>query len=572
MLIPSGEYTASAQMLEYFSAPQAAPQNPGNQTAGQAPSSQQTNPYGAGTSSLYGQIQSQSAAAAPPWILTEHVGIDEIATDDIDFPLAGRRQADLGSLFSAGGTLTADSVRVYGILSLTGIYRRQVEDSAINGFLGTGYANEMVTLLPGSLYLGLRGLVDDVSREGLGLQNPFAGTQGYFSQAYQISATPLYYTRIDALTFNLLRYEIGQIWYDRNNGIVTSQGTIIPAISNSSDQVARDDFRMDGTVFQRLLTDVSLSAASFNNSGSRNSSDFTREQGQVVNAFALTRSLALVAAAGYERLHDRASPRVNGQDATWSAGIRFLPNADSYALLTYGRQDLRSDFAGELGWSVTPRTNLYMDYTDSVITLQQAQVSDNNVSEIGPYGAITHVSFDESPVISTLDDPLLIRPPGPDSPTTTLGVPLADISNALPLTNGLYRIKALRASASSEVEDNVFRLTLLNIDETQLTALGPLQLGQLGSATLQQAILSWGRFLSPDVSARIAVNVGHLSEDQILGRALSESTNRYGTTLIANWQMSNRLYWQFRYDFIGSGKSLNLYANVLSVGLHVTID
>jgi hypothetical protein len=212
-----------------------------------------------------------------------------------------------------------------------------------------------------------------------------------------------------------------------------------------------------------------------------------------------------------------------------------------------------------------------MDYTDSIITLQQVQYSSNNVSQVGPDGPITHVTFSTSPVISALDDPLLTTgPPGPGSPTTTLGVPLADINNVLPLTNGLYRIKELRATARTEIEDNVLRLTLLNIDETQLTARAPVQLGQLGSATLQQAILFWDRSISPEVYARMEVNVGHLRENQIVG---SSTTDRYGTALTVNWEMSPSLFLQLRYDFIDTpGISVNRYENVLSVGLHKAFD
>jgi uncharacterized protein (PEP-CTERM system associated) len=539
-----------AQTVDKFLAPQIAPQNPNS---------------GAGTSSLYGQLLTQSATSAPPWILTENVGVDEITSDNVGFSSV-HRQPDLGSLFSAGGILTADSVRVTGILALTGVYRRQIEDTALNHFSAYGYANEEITLLPGSLYLGLRGHMDEVYRVGLGLQNVLAQAST-LTQVYQVSASPLYYIQVDDLTFNLLRYEIGQVVFSNNTGPINFHGQVVPGISDSTDHILRDDFRMDGTVFQRLLTDVSLSGASYN-SGSHGVGDFMRDRGQIINAYALTRSLALIGAAGYERLHDRDFPHVDGQDATWSAGLRFLPNADSYALLTYGRNDLRSDFAGELAWSITPLTSLYMDYTDFVTTLAEQSIANINASQIGPFGAVTHVVFDQSPVLNTIDDPLLSGPPGPENPTMNLGVPLADINGTLPLTNGLFAFKALRARVNATIEDSVVALTLLNIDQTPLARPGLFTHNTLIS---QRAILQLYHFLSPEVRADLEVNFERQSEDHSAS-SIFTSTDQYGTTLALNWRMSERFDGILRYDFVYSKSRVNVYENTLTIGLYRSFD
>lgn len=574
MLMAGGGNAALAQTVEYFSVPQFVPQNPNSQTTGEAPfpgSSQETSPYGAGTSSLYGQYLAQSAASAPPWLLTEHVGINEVATDNVNYPSPSPRQADLSSLFSAGGILTADSDHVYGTLALTGVYRLQAVESHLDALLGYGYANAMVSVLPGTLYLGVHGLMDEVYRTGLGLQNPFSQVAD-LTQVYQVSASPLFYSRFDDLTFNLLRYEIGQAWFNENTGTINSQGQILFPVSGSTDQIARDDLRFDGTVIPRLMTDVSLYGATYN-STSQSTGDFTREKGQIINEYALTHSLALIGAAGYERLHDRHVPLVDGQGVTWSVGARYLPNADSYALLTYGKNDLKSDFAGELGWQVTPLTSVYMDYTDSVITLQQLEIANNNASSIGPFGATTRIAFDESPIISTLGDPLLLGPPSPENPASNLGVPLFDVNNVLPLENGLFRVKAYRASANTRINnDNVVGLTFMDFDQTQLSSRGPFVLGH--PASLQQAILSWGRFLSPAVQARVGVSYGHLSEDQTAG-SVSTSSNRYGATLILNWQITETLAGQLRYDYLNRDthpSSVSADQNVLSIGLYKTFD
>jgi uncharacterized protein (PEP-CTERM system associated) len=569
MSIAGGAHTASAQTVEYFSGLQIAPQKPNDQPTGQAPnppSSQATNSYGAGTSSMYGQFQAQSESTAPPWILTEHIGVDEIATDNVEFPETGHR-GDLISDFSGGGILTANSDRVYGELSLTGTYRQLIDNQEFDGFRAYGYANEAVTLLPGTLYLGLRGLMDDISREGLGLQNPLAEVST-LTQAYEISASPLYYTQFDGLTMNLLRYELGQVWFNRNLGAIKAPGLVLSQLSDSTDQIVRDDFRMDGTFDPRLLTDISLSGSIYS-TVLPNPHDYINERGQIINAYALTRSLAVIGAIGAERLHDYNAPRIDGEDAIWSLGARYLPNADSYALLTYGRNDLKSDFAGELAWRITPLTSLYTDYTDSVITAQQLAISNNNVSELGPSGTFTHVAFAESPVLSTLDDPLLNSgPPGSGNQTAAIGLPLTELNNALPLENGLFRIKALRATLSTQILDNNFDLTYIKYDQTELAGHTPF------TDTTQVAILSWHRFLSPDVLALIDVRVGNENGPESASLP-SASTDRYGTTLDLDWEITEGLAGRLRYDFIYHDthpSSVSADEEVLSVGLYKTFD
>jgi hypothetical protein len=213
-----------------------------------------------------------------------------------------------------------------------------------------------------------------------------------------------------------------------------------------------------------------------------------------------------------------------------------------------------------------------MDYADSIVTLQQAMIGSINASEIGPFGAITNVAFDNSPVISTLEDPLLSGPPGLENPTMNLGVPLEDITNALPLTNGLFRTKVFSAAASTELRNNVLRLTLLNIDRTQLTGPGSIQVAP--TVTLQQSILSWDGFLSPQVFAYAAVNIGRLRENESLGPSITGTgtSNRYGTTLALTWQISQDLRGIVRYDLLYSARQVNAYENTLTVGLHKSFD
>jgi len=111
------------------------------------------------SSGLYARAQSQSEVNAPPWTLSEHVGIDEIATDNVG-DSQDNRGADLGSLFSAGATATANTARLNGILSATGVYRQDLEDTTLDRFSAYGFARSQATIIPQSLFFYVRGLAD----------------------------------------------------------------------------------------------------------------------------------------------------------------------------------------------------------------------------------------------------------------------------------------------------------------------------------------------------------------------------------------------------------------------------
>ncbi len=554
---------ANAQTADYFGSPWLGTSN--------MQGAEETGTYAPG---LYARLQGQLGAPAPAWYLSEHVGVDEIVTDNSG-NYGGDRNIDLGSLFSAGFVATADTPRLNGIFSATGIYRREINDAALNRFGGYGYTREQATIVPDWLYFYVRGLADGFSREGGGLQNPL-GQESQDTQVYEISGIPILYSQVDDVGVNVLRYQIGQVWFDHNTGALQFAGLALGPITSSTDQLAREDFRMAGTILPRLLTDVSLSASE-NNSGLSGSGDFMRDRGELIDEYEVTRAASLIGGIGYERLNDNEFPTVNGEDLLWDVGGRFRPDADSYALLTYGRHDLASDFAGELVWRITPLTNIYAAYTDSITNGQQQLLASYDASELGPEGSLSHVAFDQSTVIGTLDDTLLNAAPGVGGPSIG-GVPLAELNNALPLENGLFRTKIFRGTVHSLFDDDPLNLTLLHLERTQLTQAGVF--GDIGRVeTSEGAILSWHPELSLQVRGLLALRYERLTLDQnqLLPFDHSSASDHYGASIGATWTISRTITGVVRYDFTygklptGTGTT-NAYLNILTVGLHKTFD
>jgi len=554
---------AQAQTVDYFSTPWIISPAPPNASNGQANGLPAGNRSPGAHSDLYAQVTAQAAQNAPPWGLTENIGIDEIATDNVG-ETENNRVADLSSLFSAGAVATADSTRLNGILSVTGLYRRNIKDTGLDGFSGYGYANGQAVIIPASFYFSIHGLMDDLSREGGGVQNALVQTP-QDTHTYSISGSPILSSRIGDIGLNVARYQIGQVWFDNNTGAIETPGFNIGPISSSTDQNAREDFKMAGTIFPRLMSDVSLSGME-NDSGALGSGDFTRVNGELINEFEVTRYASAIGGAGYERLNDNVSPDIDGEGPVWDIGTRLRPNADSFVLLTYGRHDLKSDFAGELSWRLTDLTNIYAAYTDSISNSQQSVIGNTDASQVGPEGAVSGVTFDQSTLIGTLDDAALNAGPGEEAGGSPLGVPLTDINSALPLQNGLFRIKSFRATGRTSLDDDSLSLTLYHMQSTQLTGTG--QFGeQVGSVvSTEGGTLSWYRTFSYDLSGLASAGYG---------RSNSGDADTYSAALRLTQTLSESLSAVVSYNFIyrdAHPSSGGYLQNAITIGLHKTFD
>lgn len=557
---------AQSQTVDYFSTPWIVAPLPPNTSNG--PQNGLANGGGAtgspgAYSTLYSHAMAQSAPNAPPWSLTENLGIDELATDNVA-DSSSDRTADLGSLFSAGVVGTADSTRLSGIISATSVYRRDTSDAALDGFSGYGYANVRATVVPDALYFSINGLMDDLSREGGGLQNALA-QMATTTNTYSISASPYLYTQVGDFAVNVLRYQIGQDWFDNNTGAIETPGVDIGPISSSIDQSAREDFRMAGTLLPRLSSDVSLSRTE-NDSGTLGSGDYTNLDGELINEYEVTRYASAISGAGYEQLRDNDFPQIDGEDPIWDIGTRLRPDPDSYLLLTYGRHDLKSDFAGELWWQLSDRTNVYAAYTDSISNSQQSVTGNSSVSQVGPDGASSGVNFNQSTLIGTLDDQTLNAGPGEQAGGSPSGVPLSDINNALPLQNGLFRNKSFRSTARTTIDDNPLSLTVYYLESTELTPSGPFnsQVGQTETAT--GGILSWSRAFTQDLSGLMSAGYSHSNQGD---------AGTYNATLGLTETLSQSLSVILRYDFIyrDAHPSTGGYLqNVITIGIHKTFN
>jgi len=546
---------AHAQTADYFATPWVvAPILPEVSNPG-APATTPIAPLRSGaTSNLYAQALATQAETAPPVQYSLNIGIDETGTDNIG-ETESHRIADLSSSISAGGTVAADTQRLSGVLTATGVYQRNIVDTDLNQFSEYAYANGRSMLVPGSLYFMINGSVDDLARNGGGLQNPVLQS-ALNTHSYIVSGSPYWVTQIGDLGTNVVRYQIGQSWFSNNTGSVGPPGFGLAPITSSTYQSVREDFRAPGTLAARLMSDLSLSASE-DDAGNSISGAFQQANGELMNEYEITRWASLIGGGGYEVLHDAQAPQATGQDPIWDFGGRVRPNADSSILLVYGRHDRISDFGGEVAWWLTPFTSFYAAYTDSLGSTQQTLIANNAGSVLSPIGAVSDVTFDHSTLIGVLDEAALNGAPGGEA----LGIPIGIGNNAIPLQDGLFRTKQLSASVQSTLDGNPLELTAYKIQSISVT---PLLAPSFDS---EGANLSW----SPGISER-------LSGFALAGYAHVTGTSKsdvYSAEIGATYSLSDSLSLIARYDFIlreTNPSSTGYLQNALTIALHKSFD
>jgi uncharacterized protein (PEP-CTERM system associated) len=550
--------TSEAQTADYFATPWVVAPLPPQETnpgAPQSSSSVTLSPKTGTGSNLYAQTLAAAAPDAPPVLYVFNLGVDEIGTDNVAASERDR-QADLGSFFSTGATITADTARLFGVLSATGVYQHNIVDTGLDQFTAYGYANGQGTLVPGNVFFNVNGSADDLARQGAGIQNPLLQS-AQDTHTYTIGGSPYVVSRLGDIGLNVLRYQVGQSWFSNNSGPVEVPGFALGPITSSTYQAAREDFRAPGTILPRLMSDISLGATE-DDAGHSISGDFQQASGELINEYEITRAASLIGGGGYEALHDEEVSTVNGQGAIWDIGGRLRPNADSSFLLVYGRHDRNSDFGGELQWRFTPYTGVYASYTDYTSDAQQNLVTSNAASALGPLGAVSGVNYDQNTVIGVLDETALGAGPGGEAATAPLGIPLGISNNSMPLQNGLFRIKQLSASVQSILGDDPVELTTYYVRSDSFTPL------LAPSSNSNGANLSWLPALSPRLSGLATIGYSHVSSN-------GYSTDIYNAAAGATYLLSDSISIVLRYDFIrnetdsGSG---SYFQNAVTLGLH----
>lgn len=532
MVVPSYAQTDSYFETPWILQPTIAlpgePQPPSNNLLPSVPTTQPT-----AYSAIFGFATRVGEPQAPAYQFVPHASLDEVLTDNVNETYSNR-QSDLISNLSLGFLAGADTPHISGVIDYNGVLQDYLHDVHHNDFSNFGYGTVHGTIVPGEFYINLRASADDVLRSGGGLISP-ALQNGNATQVYTISASPYVTQRLGDVGFAILRYQFGQAWFNQNTApIPITPFNQIGPISDSTNQSARADIKIPGTLLSRLSTNLSVSASS-DDTGAGATGDFKRALGEALNEYQLTRSLSAIGGIGYEALTDSRFTVLNGEGMVWDVGGRWQPNPDSSILILYGRHDLKSDIGGEIQYRFTPFTSLFASYSDSIQTSQNGVLSPNSVGQLNVAGPVAGITYDQNPAISTLNDASLAMAGDPSTLDIPLGLPLSDVDNFAPLENNITRDRMFQSILYSNVAGNPVSLTVYNVQNDSLT-------GQLPRVVITRGShLDYDPTLSPVLFGLLTVGYNEVS---------TEDERIFNVGVGGHYALSDTLWLGARYDFI----------------------
>lgn len=433
---------------------------------------------------------------ARSWTVSPSLGLGEEFTDNVQGNVGRGRGADVITLFQPGLNLSVDTTRLQGTLSYhpeVDLYARNSGDTQVDQDFG---GQALATLLPGTLFLDLRG-------DGTVTSNGFGGPVGTVANGYggatqsvDLSASPYALHRFGP-------WGTGEVGANVSRTTVGApEGSPEPVAGfglTPFDQVTNQDVTSysghvafaTGEAFNRYSGTVLGYATKYDGTGVL--ANAVRDTATVDNDYAVTRFVTVLTRAGYEHIRYAGSNPQRIDDEIWNAGLRLTLGPDSTVSASYGHHDGFDSATVDLALSPTARTRFFLRYSEGLTTeAEQLQ------------GALADSDFDQ------LGNPV----------DHSSGAPLLNDAGFFGAQDNLYRSRSLTAtaqlvkprdtvSASIDAEDN----TLVSSSE-----LPGEPLNGLGSNKGLYGSLTWSHALSPLLSLQALGQYGITEEDGPGGR------------------------------------------------------
>ena len=518
----------------------------------------------------------------PEWIISPSIGVDLGATDNA-LATERDRRSDFFTLITPSLSVSGETSRVQVNASYSPqatIYARTGSQTRVDQF-GNGAA--LITVVPGTLFLDLRGAITQQSRTGgLGGYNNGNGGNTALNrndavQSITVSITPYAEHRFGGWGTGKVGYSflrtlqngsnqtnynqfIGQTSLQQafntsgNNQGIGNQGIT----GNLTTQRERASF-ITGEDLGRFNVITAAEAVQYSGAGAYHNAH--RNQLTLDGGYALSHTVTLIAGTGYQDIRFTGTPGFRLSEPIWSAGVRLTPNPDSSITIGYGRKDGANSLFLDATTAPTARTRLYARYSEGLSTDAESQQDLLQTTTIGSTGLLT------------------------DSVT---GAPVGSSGAQFGTQNGLYRLRSFSISGSLLLNRDSFSVSIVNEDRSNLSAVtfGPGANGQLlpvlpagSSSNGTFGSVSWQHELTPVMTFSTSAGYG-VTEYSNLGLGGSNGGGNRQTSLngqaALSYQFTETLSGSARYLYIERnsnqpqtlfGSQGNLVQNTLLVGL-----
>ncbi len=408
------------------------------------------------------------------WTISPSLGLGEEFTDNVQGNEGRGRGADVITLFQPSLNLSVDTTRLQGSLSYhpeVDLYARNSADTQVNQDFG---GRLLATLLPGALFLDLRG-------DGTVTSNGFGGPVGTVANGYggatqsvDVSASPYALHRFGPWGTGEIGGSVSRTTVGAPEG---SPNPVVLSGLSPFDQSTNQDVTSysghvafaTGEAFDRYSGTVLGYATKYDGTGVLQNA--VRDTFTLDDDYGLTRLVTVLTRVGYEHIRYAGSNPQRIDDEIWNAGLRLTLGPDSTVSASYGHHDGFDSATVDLALSPTARTRVFLRYSEGLTTeAEQLQT------------ALANSDFDQ------LGNPV----------DHTSGAPLLNDAGFFGAQDNLYRSRSLSASAELVQSRDTFSVNLDAEDNALVSSSGlP---GGLGSNKGLYGSLTWSHALSPLLS------------------------------------------------------------------------
>jgi len=495
-------------------------------------------------------------STGPDWIIQPSIGADIGVTDNAT-ATERNQQSDIFALISPSVVIDGQTSRLKLNLSYSPqayFYARTGSQTRVDQ---TGAGVALISIVPGSVFLDLRGSISEQSRTG-GLGTSLGTSGGNTAlnrqdqvQSITVSVTPYAEQRFGGWGTGRIGYSFLRTLQDgRNNqtnyGQFGSQSALQQAFNTSglgsqgitgnlTTQRERASF-VTGENLGRFNVTTAAEAVQYSGAGAYHNAH--RNLLSLDVGYAISRTVTLVAGTGYQDLRYSGTPGYRVNAPIWNVGVRLTPEPDSTITVGYGRKDGANSLYLNAATAPTARTRVYARYSQGLSTDAEGQQDLLQSTTIGSTGLLTD---------------------------TATGAPVGSTSAQFGTQNGLYRLRSFSLSSTLLLNRDSFSVSVSNEDRTNISAVtfGPgvnngllpvLPAGSSSNGTF--GTLSWQHELTPVMTFSAGGTYGITNYSNLGGTSGNGSTGGNGSTRQTSLQAQAALSYQFTETLSGSVRYL----------------
>ena len=405
--------------------------------------------------------------------------------------------------------VTGDTAHIQANASyspVVSVYANNSSQTRIDQF---GQAGALVTFVPDTLFLDLRGSVSESSLTGgFGTADQRGFNRNNQVTTLALSATPYVQHRFSGWGTGLLSYTIAQTLQDQPNGstLATSGNGTLPAFYGSSGNLTTQRERgvfTTGENLGRVNNVTEVLAVQYDGSGSYRGA--YRNEVTNTTSYAITRAITASGTIGYQNLHYSGFPPYNVDQPEWRLGGRYAPSPTLNLGLSYGRRDGFNDFAADGSWFPTARTAVFASYTTGLTSTAEDAQTTLQTTNVGPTGLLTN---------------------------RTTGAPVQGTTGFFGTQNNVFQLRRLSVSGVLSYDRDSFSASVSNEQRTAVTqatansGTGVVPAGTNTNGTF--GTVSWGHQLSDRLSSTVTASYGVNDNGNALGLGSGSQTSFSG--------------------------------------------